>query len=632
MIRSASAVAAALIAASILFSQPVFGEEETDQRFGTVHFDTSCNDIAQRRFDRAMRYQHSFWYRESRELFEEVLKADPDCGIAYWGIALSLLNNPHAPPPVGNLPLGLAAIEKAKVIGAKTQRERDFINAMGIFYTDYDKVDHRTRVLAYLKAMEGVAQAYPNDDEAQILYAIELNVAAPPSDKTYAMQLKGAAILEPIFQRQPRHPGVAHYLIHLYDTPALAEKGLDAAKRYSQIAPAAPHALHMPSHIFTRVGYWKELISSNTESARAAKASNEAHDQLHAMDYLVYAYLQMGQDAKAQAVIEEMRGVSGFTETFIAGPYALAVSPARYAIERGDWNAAAQLAVRPSPLAHVEAMTHFARAFGAARSGKPDDAKADIAKLAELRDKLREAKDDYWAEQVDIQWQVATAWVLYAEGKYEDALKAMSAAADAEDRTEKHPVTPGVPTPARELYGTMLLERGMTKEALAAFEATLKKEPNRLGATLGAAAAAEQIGRFREGTSALRRGRRAHGECRSGQAADRAGPRVRGEEHTLRREKREEVRGIGLAAGGVGYFALVAPAPARRVWAELKWPFAIDQWGTGRAFACTAVDCGAGQALSSRVYSIHNRTLRQLRARDGAVWSRNSKSPQDVHP
>jgi tetratricopeptide (TPR) repeat protein len=494
MIRSAFTVAAASIAVSVSFSQPSLSQEETDQRLGTVHFESSYNEVAQRRFDRAMRYQHSFWYRQSKEIFEEALKADPGCGIAYWGIALSLLNNPHAPPPVGNLPLGLAAIEKGKATGAKTQRERDFINAMASFYTDFDKVDHRTRVLAYLKAMEGVAQAYPTDDEAQILYAIELNVAAPPSDKTYAMQLKGAAILEPIFQRQPRHPGVAHYLIHLYDTPALAEKGLDAARRYAQIAPAAPHAQHMPSHIFTRVGYWKESIGSNMESVRAAKASNEAHDQLHAMDYLVYAYLQTGQDGKALAVIEEMGGVGGFTETFIAGPYALAVSPARYALERGDWNAAAQLAVRPSPLAHVEAMTHFARALGAARSGKPEAAKADIAKLAELRDKLSEAKDAYWAEQVDIQRQVATAWVLYAEGKHEEALNAISAAADAEDKTDKHPVTPGVPTPARELYGAMLLERGMPKEALAAFEATLKKEPNRLGATLGAAAAAEKSG------------------------------------------------------------------------------------------------------------------------------------------
>src|SRR5947209_11418042 len=298
MIRSALAVAAASIAASVTFSPPVLAQDETDQRLGTVHFDTSSNEVAQRRFDRAMRYQHSFWYRESRELFEEVLKADPDCGIAYWGIALSLLNNPHAPPPVGNLPLGLAAIEKGKAIGSKTQRQRDCINALAAFYTDFDKVDHRPRVRAYLKAMEGVAQAYPNDDEAQILYAIELNVAALPNDKSYAMQLKGAAILEPIFRRQPRHPGVAHYLIHLYDTPALAEKGLDAARRYAKIAPAAPHAQHMPSHIFTRVGAWNDSISSNVESACAAKAGRDFDEQLHAMDYMVYAYLQLGQDQK----------------------------------------------------------------------------------------------------------------------------------------------------------------------------------------------------------------------------------------------------------------------------------------------------------------------------------------------
>src|SRR5437667_5856029 len=277
-----------------------------------------------------MRYQHSFWYGQSKGIFEEVLKADPDCGIAYWGIALSLLNHPHAPPPVGNLPLGLAAIEKGKAIGAKTQRERDFINALAAFYTGFDKVDHRTRVLAYLAAMEGVAQAYPNDDEAQILYAIELNVAAPPSDKTYAMQLKGAAILEPIFKRQPRHPGVAHYLIHLYDYPPIAEKGLEAARRYAEIAPAAPHAQHMPSHIFTRVGYWKESIASNTASARAAKQGKEFHDQLHAMDYMVYAHLQLGQDRQAKAVIDEMAATSGFTETFIPGPYAMAASPTRY--------------------------------------------------------------------------------------------------------------------------------------------------------------------------------------------------------------------------------------------------------------------------------------------------------------
>jgi tetratricopeptide (TPR) repeat protein len=494
MIRSSFAVGVGAALAGLSIAPPAFGQEESDQRLGTVHFATSCNETAQRRFDRGMRYQHSFWYRESKEIFEEALKADPECGIAYWGIAMSMLNNPHIPPPPSNLPLGLAAIQKAKAVGAKTQRERDFIEALLVFYTDYDKTPHGARVQSYLKAIEAVAQRYPQDDEAQLFYAITLNVAASPNDKTYSNQLKGAAILEEIFKRQPRHPGVAHYLIHLYDTPALAEKGIDAAKRYSEIAPAAPHAQHMPSHIFTRVGYWNESIALNTVSARAAKAEKEPIDQLHAMDYLVYAYLQLGQDAKAREVVDEMNSVTGVNPNFLPGPYALAASPARYTIERGDWKGAAELQVRPTPLANVEAITHFARAMGAARTGNPEAAKADIAKLAELRDKLREAKDPYWTEQVDIQWQIATAWMLYAEGKFDDALKAMRAGADAEDRTEKHPVTPGVPEPARELYGVMLLERGMDAEALAAFEATIKKEPNRFNAFAGAAKAADRLG------------------------------------------------------------------------------------------------------------------------------------------
>jgi Tfp pilus assembly protein PilF len=464
------------------------------ENLGKVHFETSCNTDAQQHFDQAMLYQHSFWYRASQKSFEDVLKADPECAIAYWGIALSLLYNPHVAPPAKNLAEGAAALEKGKAGGAKTQRERDYIDALGAMYADYDKVDHRTRVLAYLKAMEQLAQRYPDDDEAQIYYALALNVAAPPADKTYANQLKGAAILEKIWVRQPEHPGVAHYLIHLYDTPALAEKGLAAARRYAKVAPGAAHAQHMPSHIFTRVGYWQESIASNIESGRVAKDAADFHDQLHSMDYLVYAYLQLGQDSKAKAVLENMNRVTGFTETFLPGPYALAVSPARYAIERGDWKAAAGLQVRPSPLANVQAITYFARALGAARSINPEAAKIDIAKLAELRDKLRDAKDGYWSEQVDIQWQVATAWVLYAEGKRDDALHAMSAAADAEDKTEKHPVTPGVPKPARELYGVMLLDSGNAEEALTAFEATLKKEPNRLGAYVGAATSAEKAG------------------------------------------------------------------------------------------------------------------------------------------
>jgi hypothetical protein len=480
-------------AALISLAQPAFAQSD-DKTLGTVHFETSCNPAAQKLFDRGMLYQHSFWYRASQNVFEEVLKADPECGIADWGIALSLLWNPHIPPPAKNLAEGAAALAKAKIIGAKTQRERDYLDALGAMYADYDKVDHRTRMQAYVKAMEALAQRYPDDDEAQIYYALALNTSASPADKTYASQLKGAAILEVIAKRQPQHPGVAHYLIHLYDYPAIADKGLEAARRYAKIAPAAAHALHMPSHIFTRVGYWQESIDSNIASQRAAKEAADFHDQLHSMDYLVYAYLQLGQDAKAKAVIDDMTKVAGFTETFLPGPYALAISPARYAVERGDWKAAAELQVRPSPLANVQAITYFARALGEARSGNPEAAKADIAKLGELRDKLRDAKDAYWSGLVDIQAQVASAWVMFAEGKYDDALKAMGAAADAEDKTEKHPVTPGVPKPARELYGVMLLERGMASEALVAFEATLKKEPNRLGAYFGAAKAAEKSG------------------------------------------------------------------------------------------------------------------------------------------
>ncbi len=476
-----------------LSSSPTVAQGEADQQLGNVRFATSCNEVAQRRFDRAMRYQHSFWYTQSKGVFEEVLKADPECAMAYWGIALSYLNNPHAPVPAPNLPLGLAAIRKAQAMSAKTQRERDYIDALALMYADYDKVGHTPRIQAFLKAQEALAAKYPDDDEAQIAYAITLNTSASPSDKTYAQQLKGATILEPISQRLPQHPGVTHYLIHLYDYPALAEKGLDAANRYARIAPAAPHAQHMPSHIYTRVGYWKESIASNIASARAAKADKEAGDQLHGMDYLVYAYLQLGQDRKALEVVDEMKTVTGVNPNIRAATFALAASPARYAVERNDWKGASDLQVEPRA-AYADAITHFARALGATRSGLPDSAKADIARLAELRDTLRAANDAYWAEQVDIQWQGANAWALYAEGKYDEALRTMSAAADAEDKTEKSPVTPGPLAPARELYGQMLLQREMAAEALAAFEATKVKEPNRFHGYAGAAMAAEKLG------------------------------------------------------------------------------------------------------------------------------------------
>jgi hypothetical protein len=489
-------------AAGLIFGLAVQGQaalaQAADDKLGSVHFETSCNAAAQAEFDRGMLYQHSFWYRASQKAFESALKKDPDCGIAYWGIALSLLNNPHGAPPPSNLPLGLAALEKGRAIGAKTEREKDYLAALATMYVDYDKVDHSTRVQRYVKAMEQLAAKYPSDDEAQIYYALALNVSAAPSDKTYAGQLKGAAILEKIAARQPHHPGVWHYLIHLYDYPPIAEHGINAAREYAKVAPDAPHALHMPSHIFTRVGYWQESIASNMASAKAAKEDKETGDQVHAMDYLVYAYLQLGQDRKAQEIVEEMSTVGGANPSLRAAAFALAASPARYMVERGDWQGASALAVRQSPLLFADAITHFARALGAARSGKPEAVEPELARLGELRDKLATAKDAYWAGQVDIQWQVANAWSLNALGKTKEALSALSDSADAEDRTEKSPVTPGPLAPARELYGQMLLAHGQAGEALAQFKKTLAKEPNRLGAMIGAARAAKAAGNGEE--------------------------------------------------------------------------------------------------------------------------------------
>ncbi len=467
---------------------------EVDQQLGSVHFQTSCNEVAQRRFDRGMRYQHSYWYFNAKEIFEEAIKADPTCGMAYWGIALTYMDNPHNAIPKPNLAPGLAAITKAKEVGAATERERDYIDALMVMYADYENTPHVQRMRLFRDSQAKVAAKYPDDDEALIAYAITLNTSADLNDKTYAQQLKGAAILEPISKRLPLHPGATHYLIHLYDYPALAQKGLDAANRYAKIAPDAPHAQHMPSHIYTRVGYWKESIDSNTASVKAAMAEKSVGNYLHAQDYMVYAHLQLGQDKQARAVIDDMIKETDFKATVAAADYALAASPARYAIDRGDWYSASQLPVRQSNLNFAMAVSHFARALGAARSGKPEAAKADIDKLAELRDKLKDANDNYWSGIVDIQRQVAAAWELHAKGKYDEALAAMSAAADAEDKTEKHVITPGPLAPARELYGFMLLDRGRTKEAFAAFEATKAKEPNRLHGFAGAAKAAEILG------------------------------------------------------------------------------------------------------------------------------------------
>jgi hypothetical protein len=372
---------------------------------------------------------------------------------------------------------------------------------LGELYKDVEKVDQRTRILAYEQAMAALQSSWPDDREAKIFYAVALVQSALPSDKTYKNQLAAGAILDPLASELPDHPGIAHYLIHTYDNPSLASRGLVAARRYAKVAPAAPHALHMPSHTFTRVGSWQESIDTNLASAEAAQREHSTIEELHALDYQAYAYLQTAQDAAAAKVIAQLDALAQGLPTarpdaapIPAGYYALAAIPARYALERGDWKGAAALTVRTSAFPWTDALTHFARALGAARGAQPEAAKADVARLAELRDGLQQKKEAYWSEQVEIQRRAAEAWVLFAEGKREDALATMQSAVDIEDKTEKAAVTPGALAPARELLGEMLLEAGRPADALKAFEGTMAKEPNRFRGVYGAGRAAELAG------------------------------------------------------------------------------------------------------------------------------------------
>jgi len=460
---------------------------------GTVHFPVTCTPEAQQAFDEAMKLQHSFWYQAAHDAFSEVLQRDPECAMAHWGIAMTLLNNPFSPPPAQNLADGWAALEQARQLGAKSEREAGYIAALSEFYRDADTKDHRARVLAYEQAMAQLHARYPDDPEAAIYYALALNVAALPTDKTYAKQLAAAEILEAEVARQPDHPGVVHYLIHTYDYPPLAEHGLEAAERYAELAASAPHALHMPSHIFTRLGLWDRSIETNRRSAEVARAGKEMNGELHARDYMVYAYLQTGRDEAARQAIAEAQQFVGAESASPAGPFALAAMPARFALERSAWAEAASLAPQSTKFAFADAMTHFARAVGLARSGKPEAAAADVEALQSLADALR-ASNAYWAEQVDIQHMAATAWVAYAEGRRDEGLAMMSRAAEIEAGTEKHALTPGPLAPAREQLAEMLLAADRPAEALKEFEAVQQVEPNRLRALAGAGRAAELAG------------------------------------------------------------------------------------------------------------------------------------------
>jgi tetratricopeptide (TPR) repeat protein len=472
-------------------------------RLGTVHFATSCSPAVTKDFDRGVALLHSFWFSAAIEAFNGVLKTDPTCAMAYWGIAMSWWGNPFGGfRSAQALQAGQAALEKAKATGAKTERERAYLAAVETLYRDNATVDQRTRTLAYEKAMEQLAAKHPDDVEARIFYALSLDQTALPTDKTYANQLKAAAILEKEFARQPDHPGLAHYIIHSFDVPPLAPRALTAARRYAKIAPAAPHALHMPSHTFTRVGSWQESIDTNIASAAAARKDGAASEELHALDYQVYAYLQTGQDAAARKTLDGISSIgqriqvnaAGAAAPAPAGFFARAAIPARYALERNAWAEAAKLSPRDSPFPWTEAITHFARAIGAARTGDVAAAQADVDKLASLADGLRKAKDEYWSEQVEIQRQAAAAWVRFAEGRRDEALTLAREAADREDATEKSAVTPGPIKPARELLGDMLMELGRPADALKEFETAMKKEPNRFRALYGAILAAQTTG------------------------------------------------------------------------------------------------------------------------------------------
>jgi hypothetical protein len=481
------------------------------ERLGKVHFATSCAPSVREEFDHAIALLHSFEFPDAIAGFKTVLHSDPSCGMAQWGIAMSTWGNPFAGlRSPKTLQDGLAAAETAQTIGAKTDREREYIAAVMLLYKDADTQDHRARTIAYERAMEQIYSKYPQDLEAAAFYALSVDQTALPTDKSYANQLKAAAILEKLNKLEPDHPGVTHYLIHSYDVPALAPRALPYARKYANLAPDAPHALHMPAHTFTRVGSWQESIDTNIRSHDVAMQRHDFGEALHAWDYEMYAYLQTAQDAAAKSILEglteivarpaapppggrsDMPGMPGMGG--VAGGWAAAAIPARWAVERRAWSEAAALTVRPSQQPFVEAMTHFARALGAARSGAPDGAKEDIEQLRALHEKEVQAKDAYWATQLDIQRQAAEAWMLWAQGKKEEAVRTLTAAAALEDTTDKSAITPGPLAPAHELLGEMLLEANQPAAALKEFEASLKKEPNRFRSVHGAGRAAESAG------------------------------------------------------------------------------------------------------------------------------------------
>jgi tetratricopeptide (TPR) repeat protein len=496
---------------------PVFAHEDDasagtpGQKLGTVVFSVECGVEAQKAFNHAIALYHSFWFDPANKAFDDVARIDPGCGMAHWGRALSALGNPFAwPAPAKAWKEGAAAMEKARKTGARSERERNYIAALGKFYDDWEKTEHRTRALDWEAAMAEVASRHASDTEAQIFHALALVANALPADKTYKNQLRAGEILQPIFEKHPDHPGAAHYLIHTYDYSDLVPLGLPAARRYASIAPSAPHALHMPAHIFSRLGMWEESIQTNRASALAARQELSdtsmtlgSYNALHAMDYIVYAHLQLGQEEAARKLLDEVAMIQRIDVANFPAAYALAAMPARYALERDDWKTAAKLKPHPESLPwqqfpQCEAITVYARALGKARSSDPQGAKPELARLSELREALVKKNLGYWAQQSEIQIAIASAWVALADNAPDEALRLMHSAVDIEATTDKHPVTPGPLTPAREQLADLLLALNKPAEALAAYEQVQKNEPNRLRAIHGAAHAAKAAGNVKK--------------------------------------------------------------------------------------------------------------------------------------
>jgi hypothetical protein len=472
-----------------------FHSHPPPEKLGKVSFQTSCAPSVAREFERSVALLHSFAYAASEESFRKVAAADPGCAMAHWGIAMSYYHQLWSPPSPTELRDGRIEIEHALSIDQGSPRERQFIAAAAAYYADPDKTP-RMRAQAYSDAMLAAARSNPKDTEVQAFYALSLIATAAPEDTTHANQKRAAALLEPIYRAEPDHPGAAHYLIHAYDSAELAPRGLEAARAYSKIAPSAPHALHMPSHIFTRLGLWHDSIASNRAARAAARAQGDLGEELHAMDYLTYAYLQSGQNSNAEQVVASLRAIvaaAALGNDFKVG-YAATAMPVRLAMERHAWRAAADLQTLPGSAPQIAAIVFWARAVANARSGRPQAADSDIAQIEACKEQLRAAGNAYWATQVDVLDQEARAWRLAAVGSAGDSAGLLRQAADEEDAVEKLPLTPGPIVPAREQLGELLLLQNQPQQALREFRAALVLAPGRRGARLGGADAAERLG------------------------------------------------------------------------------------------------------------------------------------------